>query len=294
MKRNIRVYFSDFWDNFLMDDNYFYNLLSTKYNLIIDEVNPEILIYSLFGNNHHKYDRSRCIKIFYTGENRRPNYDECDYSLSFDYTDDNRNYRLPLWALILNWFDRPYNMNRDHAYLQNIDDFLNKKIPTKNKFCAFVVSNPSAQKRIEFAYKLSVYKRIDSPGRVLNNMPMISGRGDQIEKINFLKDYKFNLCFENSSNPGYCTEKIIHAMFMSSIPIYYGDPLVVNDFNVKSFLNWHDYNNDELLLSKIIEIDNNDKLYRDMINEPWFNDNKIPDYILPENVLSFFEKIINK
>jgi hypothetical protein len=291
--KKIKITFSDFWPNFVPTDNYFYNLLSLKYEVIVDDINPDIVFHSVYSKNHMKYDMNRHIKILYTGENYRPRFEESHYSLSFDYTNDKRNYRLPLWALILNWFDRPYNPNRDHAYLHNIDQFLNKKIWNKDKFCAFVVSNPNAQERINFARKVNQYKNIDCPGRVFTNVNPILGRGDQIEKVEFLRDYKFNICFENSSNPGYCTEKIIHSMFMNSLPIYWGDPLVYKDFNKDSFLNLNDFESEEHLIQRIIEIDNDDKIYKEIINQPWFIDNKIPDFIKPESVLSFFEKIIN-
>lgn len=290
--KEIRITFTDFWPNLIKNDNYFYHLLSLKYKVIIDDVNPDIVFHSVYSKNHLKFDRNKVIKILYTGENSRPNFDETDFSFSFDYSNDHRNYRLPLWALILNWFNRPYNPERDHAYLHNIDDFLNKKILDKSKFCSFVVSNPNSMKRIDFARKVARYKMIDCPGRVFTNVPPILGRGDQIEKVEFLRDYKFNICFENSSHPGYCTEKIIHSMFMSCIPVYWGDELVSKDFNRDSFLNLHEFNSEEELVEKIIEVDNDSLLYREILNQPWFKDNKIPDFVQPENVLSFLEKII--
>jgi hypothetical protein len=42
------------------------------------------------------------------------------------------------------------------------------------------------------------------------------------DKINTIKDYKFNLCYENIRYPGYVTEKIIDAIFAGTIPIYLG------------------------------------------------------------------------
>ena len=293
MRKKIKITFCDFWDNFIPTDNYFFNLLSMKYDVEIDHQNPEIVFFSVYSKTHFRFDKSKVIKILYTGENYRPNYNDCHYSLSFDYLEDNRNYRLPLWALLFNWFNRPYIPERDHAYHHSLEDFTTKKKINKSRFCSFVVSNPNSYKRIEFANKLMKYKNIDCPGRVLNNMESINGRGDQKEKVEFLRDYKFNICFENSSYSGYTTEKIIHSMFMNCIPIYWGDPLVPLDFNPNSFLNSHDYLDDDKLISRIIEIDNNDKLYQDMINEPWFNNNIIPDFIKPESVLSFFEKIID-
>ena len=291
--KKIKIAFVDFWPNLDPTDNYFYNLLSLKYKVEIDLHNPDILFHSVYTNQHRNYDSNKVIKILYTGENFRPNFNDSHYSFSFDYMDDDRNYRLPLWALILNWFDRPYNGNRDHAYLHNIDDFLNKKNSySKNKFCSFVVSNPNSIKRIQFAMKLNQIKNIDCPGRVLNNMTPLTGRGDQKEKIEFLRDYRFNVCFENSTHPGYCTEKIIHSMFMNTIPIYWGDELVTRDFNPDSFLNLHDFSSEEALIDRIFEVENNKNLYDDIMNQPWFHNNQIPDFIRPESVLQFFEKII--
>ena len=289
--KTIKIGYSDFWGELIPDDNYFYNLLSLKYNVIIDNNNPDILFYTVYGNNHMKYDMNKVIKILYTGENYRPNYNECHYSLSFDYLDDDRNYRLPLWALILNWFNRPYRPERDHAYLHNIDDFINKKIPLKTKFCSFIASQAKGR-RVEFIPKLFNYKQVDCGGKVYNNVPLVRGRGDQIEKIDFLKDYKFNVCFENSSNPGYCTEKIIHSMFAGCLPIYWGDTSVDKDFNPHSFLDLSKFSSDEELISQIIKIDTDKNLYNDMISQPWFINNQIPDFVKPESVLSFFEKII--
>lgn len=291
--KKIRLAFSDFWGELLPEDNYFYNLLKLRYDIIIDQENPDIVIHSIYGNSHLRYDMNKHIKILYLGENYRPDMNNSHYSLSFDYSDDSRNYRLPLWVFSLNWFNRPYNPDRDQAYLHSLEEFLNKKKIEKSKFCSFIVSNPNSSRRIDFARKLAGYKMIDCPGRVFTNVEPIRGRGDQIEKINFLESYKFNLCFENSSHPGYCTEKIIHSMFKNCIPIYWGDPVVYKDFNTNSFLNWHDFNNDDLFLEEIIKLDNDDKYYNEMLNEPWFVDNKIPDFVQPESVLDFFKKIID-
>ena len=290
--KKIKIGFSDFWGELIPNDNYFYNLLSLKYDVEIDNINPDVLFYTVYSNNHMRYDMNKVIKILYTGENHRPDYSQCHYSLSFDYSDDPRNYRLPLWVLILNWFDRPYRDERDQAYLHNINDFLNKKPLSKSKFCSFIASKPMG-KRLDFVPIIYQYKHIDCGGSIYNNIPKIKGRGDQIYKIEFLKDYKFNIAFENSSFPGYCTEKIINSMFAGCIPIYWGDPLVSNDFNENSFLNWHKFNNDETFIEEIIKIDSDQSLYNDMINQPWFKDNKIPDFVKPESVLSFFEKIIS-
>ena len=41
----------------------------------------------------------------------------------------------------------------------------------------------------------------------------------------------FTIAFKNDSYPGYTTEKIYEPMYVNSLPIYSGNPLVYRDFN---------------------------------------------------------------
>jgi hypothetical protein len=122
----------------------------------------------------------------------------------------------------------------------------------------------------------------------------IIGRGDQRWKIDYLKNFKFNISMENCPDYGYVSEKIIHSMFANCIPIYWGSNAVVGDFNEESFINWHQYEDDELVIDKIMEIDANYDLYAKMISEPWFKDNKIPEFAKPKNVINFIKEKILK
>ena len=112
--------------------------------------------------------------------------------------------------------------------------------------------------------------------------------------MNFLKRYKFNICFENSSTPGYVTEKVIQSMYVNSIPIYWGAPNIKNDFNTNSFINYHDYENDIEFIDKIMEIDTDYEQYMNLLNQPWFNNNEIPQSVLPRNILKFINNVLNK
>ena len=89
----LKINFVDFWPNFVPTDNYFYHLLSTKYDVEISD-SPDILFYADFGTSHK--DQLARQKVYYTGENKRPNFDECDFAFSFDFSDNPKNYRLPL------------------------------------------------------------------------------------------------------------------------------------------------------------------------------------------------------
>lgn len=270
----IRIQFTDFWPNFKPSNFYLYNILTKKYTIEISD-SPDILFYSVYSKNHYKYN---CTKVFFTGENIRPNFSECDFAFSFDYSNDSRNYRLPLFAI----YDDVNKLIRK-GNLEAI------KLREKKKFCCFIVSNPSNEIRNNFFKLLSKYKHVDSAGSLYNNI------GGPVEiKRDFIKDYKFVIAFENSSHPGYVTEKIFEPLLENCIPIYWGTDTVTKDFNPKRFINFHDFNSPEEVVKHILEIDNDDQKYLEYLNEPSFLHNELPNYLKEENILQKLEIILNE
>jgi len=302
----LKINFVDFWRSFNKTDNYFYHLLSSKYDVIIDEEKPDLLFFSVDYARHRQRDRYQnhsCKRIFYTGENVRANLDfpgsiECerysigkaDFAFTFDHSEDPRQYRLPLWTLFINWFSLPHNDNRDPSYLISCDSLLRRNISPKERFCNFIFSNPSGE-RINILKSLLKYKKVDCAGSLMNNTGhKIKGRGDQKHKIEFLENYRFTVAAENSSFPGYTTEKILHPFSVGSIPIYWGSDRVSDDFNKNAFINVADYDTIEDMVENIKRIEENEEEYYAYLREPVFVDNQIPATALPQNVLSFFEE----
>lgn len=277
MKR-ISIDFCDFWPGFDKKNNWFYNLISQDFDIEISN-NPDFLIYSVFGKTHLNY---KCIKIFFSGENIGPDFNECDYSLCFDFLNDKRHYRLPLYVLYDGYYDL---VNKNISDLEE-----DKHIYIDRKFCNFVVSNPNNPLRNNFFMKLNKYKDIDSGGRFLNNIGRYINN-----KVEFQSNYKFSLAFENNAyreyRIGYTTEKIMEPMRVNSIPIYWGNPDVGRDFNTKSFINYHDFKNEDELMEYIIFLDKNDDEYMKILKQPWFVDNKIPESNKKENIKTFLYKI---
>ncbi len=272
--KTIKINFSDFWTGFNKYDNYFVYLLKNHYSLELSD-NPDFLIYSNFGEEHKK---NNCTKIFYTGENVRPNFAECDYSFSFDYMDNPKNYRLPLYV----WWEDADKLIKP----SNLD--AKKILAKKNKFCNFVYGNPNATKRIEFMQKLSKYKQVDCGGTLLNNVGRII---TEKQKVKFIKDYKFTIAFENCESPGYTTEKLVQPMLVYSLPIYCGNPLIHRDFNTKSFLSYYDFSSEDELIEKIIELDQNYELYIEYLKQPYYHNNQINNFVDPANILKQFKLI---
>lgn len=291
----MKIYFADFWPNFPQNDNYFYHLLSTQHDVEIDSIDPDIVFFSLFGNDHIRFRNHRSKKVFFTGENRRPPLDECDISFSFDPS-GGKNIYLPLWVLYLNWFDVPFNKDRDISYLHSIKDLvdpilnIDNIIRQKTNFCSFIVGNPNANLRIEFCKYMQTRTKIDCPGNVLNNCDKLEGRGDEIQKINYLKSYKFNIAFENSFFPGYVTEKIIQPMFSKCIPIYWGGTEALRYFNKNSFIWAGDYEDADKMIDHIMTINNDKDLFVSMIKNPVLNSELLFSEFSPKNLLNIMKE----
>lgn len=260
MSDTIRICFSDFWNLFNYEDNYFFRILKMRFNVVIDNESPQYVIYSTYGTNFLRYKNA--VKILYIAENVRPSFLECDFSISFDYSSyKGKNLRYPLYVM--------YGFSPNLLEKKNPDLILKEK----DHFCNMIVSNAFSKKRIDFFHLLNAQKRVDSGGRVLNNI-----NGPVKDKMEFIKNYRFTMAFENSSYPGYVTEKIFEPMKVNSIPIYWGSEKVVEEFNEKSFINVHAYNRLSDAVHAVLEIENNKEKLSAMLAEPWFIENKLTEY----------------
>jgi alpha(1,3/1,4) fucosyltransferase len=248
-----KIQFIDFWDGFDRDNNWF-TLLFDKFNYEykIVENQPDIIILaSIRRKQSINFDNYKdIVKIHYTGENNEC-FNNVDLNLTFKPTNHN-NIRLPNWIIHLGLFaNNNFNMS------------LSNK--TTNQFCCFVYSH-NVKQRNAFVHNLNKYKRVDCGGNCINNI------GHKIkDKIEFQKIYKFCIAYENCSSSGYITEKIFDAYASNCIPIYYGTETVTQDFNPETFINGHDFDNEEDLINYVIKVDTDENLYNSFMNKPIFS-----------------------
>ena len=121
MKKKIKIDFVDFWPDFHKKDNYFYHLLSQNYDVLIDSLDPDIVIGSFgFSKNRDikRYENHRCLKVYYSGENDGPR-SEYDINITqWREIDSKTHMRMPLWAFFISWFDEiPLVHSRDPSFL---------------------------------------------------------------------------------------------------------------------------------------------------------------------------------
>ncbi|MGI0107085.1 glycosyltransferase family 10 domain-containing protein [Salinimicrobium sp. WS361] len=287
-KQQKKIWFTDFYKGFDPLDNYLYHLLKRHYELVLDPENPDYLIYSCYSRNFLKYQNS--LRIYYTGENLVPDFNLCDYAIGFHYVDfEHRYLRFPNFAMLRDQVEK-LTLPKNHT-LTNLKN--------KEYFCNFIYANSQADPaRDDFFDILGTYKSISSPGKHRNNSTMDVGERFENDwmytKLSFQSKCKFTIAFENSSSPGYTTEKLMHAYISNSIPIYWGNPEATKDFNPQSFINCHDFGSFEEVVKKVQEIDENDELALKILNEPPFRNNITPFNLREETLEKFLLSIFDQ
>lgn len=210
--------------------------------------------------------REGCLVVHFSGEPFQDD-DASRYDLSLVMKPDNVAERVVWFPLFsvgsyeknywpLYWTPRPF-------------------VP-KSRFCAFVVSNPRARIRNRFFEKLCAYKRVDSCGSAMNNCGFVAPHEGYLD---WLKQFKFMICFENTSSSHYITEKLHNAWLGGTIPIYWGCPNAKHWLNDKAFLYLDEAATDaqmDAVIQKIIELDQDDAKYMEMYNQLLTKHEEIP------------------
>jgi hypothetical protein len=283
----LKIKFVDFWEDLNgPENNYFFRLLSQHYNVEFSD-NPDILFYSCYGREYLNY---KCTRIFYSPENWRPDFNGCDIAITFDYNKNPNHFRFPLWKLYYIGYIKLHGFN-ELLTVKPKDAF--EQWQKKKNFCCFIISNSKAKKRIEFFNKLNSYKSVDSAGKYLNNIGYFIGEGT-LAKLNYIKDYRFVISFENEEHDGYTTEKLIEPLLVNSIPIYWGNPKVSEDFNTKRFLYYRDFINEKALIDKVLEIERDPVKAFELFKESPFSINEQTVQKNEKDLLDFLIRMITK
>ena len=273
--KTIKLRFSGMSGVFDPEDNFIVNILRKHFDVRLSD-DPDFLIYSVNSRDYLNYS---CVRIFFTPENLVPDFNICDYAIGFHYIDFGDRYiRFPLYLV------DSFKAYAGDAYGSDLKLAEHKHeladVSEKTDFCAFVYSNGEAARCRERVFDaLSAYKPVHSGGRYRNNV------GGPVEsKLAFQKKHRFVIAFENSSTPGYTTEKLVHAFAAGAVPIYWGNPEIAREFNPESFINCHDFGLTadggeaaiRAVVDRVREIDQDEGKMRQMLAAPAFAD---PDFV---------------
>ena len=197
-------------------------------------------------------------RIWYTGENIRPPFSmNYDGYLSYDQYDfDGVNSYFPLWYTHLDWFGKPEFNFRVGKDVVTRELLSNRELNTnKTKLAVVFLSNPHPY-RLKIIEILRKYGQVDVFGAYTSNPVKY--------KIDVSSEYKFMLCFENDSYPGYVTEKLLDAYLSETIPLYWGNLGHNSIFNEESFLNLNDFENVEEWIEAALSLNYEEK-YRESL-----------------------------
>ena len=250
--KTIKLKFIDCWLGHKPEEDKYYKLLSKYYNVVLSE-QPDYVIDEGLGHEHLNPKFDKCVKLISIGENCAPDFNLFDYAIGFDdLAFGDRYLRVPLYV-----FYEEFSRLANRIFPSD-EDLL------KRGFCSFVVSNGGGDPlRTEFFHGLGKYKPVASGGRYLNN---VGGR--VADKNAFCAKYKFNIAFENSVSPGYTTEKVMQPYTVNTVPIYYGNPLVGEDFNVDSMVRVSSRDDAKRAIEEIIYLDTHDEAYISKVKVP--------------------------
>lgn len=262
-KKRIKVKFVGFWKGVVLEKTRIWLDLSKYYELILSD-EPEYIICSCFAP-FYEYCKYPQPRIMDCGENYIPDFNFVDYAVC----------RYPIQFLD-RCFYHPGCIDFRGRFVSLLDrkrEFTKEDLKAKPYFANFIAGHESEDRlRGDFFKQLSKYKRVESPGSYLNNMPdgmTVNWRDSS--KPAFQKKCKFTLCFESTKHEGFVTEKITDAFFSDTIPVYYGSEQVFEIFNRDAIIYCPDRDSFDETIEQIIALDQDDEAYLRMLNQQLFN-----------------------
>ena len=273
------------------EQNLIYDVLKLNgFDVQITE-DADFLICDVAQGNPYTFCGKPQVRIQYSGENYIPDFNLIDYSICpYPISFGDRNFYLPncVWPRS-HWMSLP---GKDRNYSMEF-------VRGKEYFANFISSHESEYGiRGDFFKELCKYKRVESCGTYLNNMPdgmVVDWLNDS--KADFQRKCKFTLCFESTLHEGFITEKLMDAFYADTIPVYYGSSTAADIFNKDAFINVADYESFDAAIERIKELDQDDEAYLAMLRQPILVDPEYPEKLEKElgaYICHIFEQPVEK
>lgn len=207
------------------------------------KINKKITFYSLYGPKRFLQENNDNIKIFFSGENlsehklyktlkeddffrifekkRFKDYkdyalDKMDLSLGFSDIHSEKYIQFPAWMMYLCEPDSNYKKIKD-----KIDFINNIKATYVINEAVNVSSHDGWGTRTKICDDISDIINIKYAGKWRNNTQDLWEIYNN-NKLEYIKQFKFNICAENIDAKDYLTEKIFESFLGGCIPIYHG------------------------------------------------------------------------
>lgn len=262
---------------------FFKKLLGKKFASLKRVQNDEVsdIVFSSVYGLQSPSPAARC-KIFYNGESKSTrifysNVDrilrEYDYYIGSDVPTNERMFRLPYWMTMFNFDDGAYSAFANETTFEAHDKTLD---------CAMIATTDFNSLRSSFVVKC--FERgikIHCPSKICKNTNMPVGREGEDNmhffygKLAYLRPFKVEICFENTHERGYVTEKIFGALMTGCIPVYWGssfEGLIEDDIiNMERVLYLkQDISNFDEIIDEIKRLTTDQLYFESFFNKPIF------------------------
>ena len=252
----------------------------------------KIRFYSVFGSGRKLKDHFPGIKIFYSGEN---------LAAHIEYADMKKRQSVETYWKYRTICYGDYGLRKVDLSLGMSTDVTDYKYMRFPEWIPFVFEPESTKEDIrnrvreineakahpgaENAVLLASHDDYGTRERICRDMEEIipityagKWRNNSTElwekyannKLEYLKNFRFNICPENVDAPGYCTEKLFDAFLAGTIPIYHGDcnnpePGLIN----KDAVIFWNYNGDNAeQTQKIKRLIEDEDYYQEFMKQP--------------------------
>jgi hypothetical protein len=284
------VYCNGFWSGFKentdgINFSFFKYIFEKVFNeeIILSDFieQSDILLESFFGTSQLSAKKWK-YSIFFSGEGLRglpENYQQ--YTIILGSIDSGKNFiSCPLFLAYE--FCKPFN------YPKQVTN-----VPQKDILCTISTNHEHTEniraKIIEELEKRGFH--IDFAAKYKNNVGhTIPGAWHNNEIIEYQKNYKLIIAFENSKHQHYITEKIINPLRSGTMPIYYGTDDIDKYINSERFLNINQENID-LISTEIRRLLSDDKYWLEKVNKSIFVS---PFETHITNIINKMSQIINQ
>lgn len=290
-------------DSYDIDSYHFFksNLAKRTNKLELVETDDcDVLFSSVYGIKHPECGK---VKIFYNGESKQryafySNVErilkDYDYYVGFNEPTNERMFRLPYWMTM-------FDFNDGSIFSKIMKGDFKINLNDKTKECTMIATTDFNLLRSSVVARLFENDvKVHCPSKICKNTSMPIGREGEhgvhffYGKLNYLRSFKIELCFENTNEYGYVTEKLFGALMTGCIPVYWGssfDGLIENEIiNMDRVIILNkDLSNLEDVIEQVKRLINDVKYYKEFFNKPIFKENA---YMILKNYFNDFDGFI--
>lgn len=270
--RHPNIHVVNYWRDQPLEQLWLYRFMKAR-NLLPSR---DLLLMSSLGSRRLANMFGGGQSIFFVGENVRQvaflQYADLmltdprtKLALGFDYFEDERYLRFPLWILY------HFSPEADEKEIRDTCQRLRYPMDSedRNRFATMIASHDVDDIRKRITELLEPISAVSCAGKLLHNDDSL-WKQYKDNKSAYMRSFRYNICPENSNAMGYVTEKLFQAIQAGCIPIYWGsynqpEPNIINP---QAVLFFDKEGNNEQLVKTIYTLENNPKAYNDFANLP--------------------------